>query len=118
MNVGPLEILVILVIALLIFGPNRLPELARTVGKGMAEMRRLQRMVQGELEGVMSETPPKAGRAAGSGDRVPEVAPGREPGGNGASGNGSSVDGPVTRAPADPGTTDTKPVADLDRDPD
>ena len=34
------EVLVILVVALLIFGPDKLPELARTLGKTMAELRR------------------------------------------------------------------------------
>ena len=38
-NVGPLEILVILVIALLVLGPARLPEAARAVGKGVREFR-------------------------------------------------------------------------------
>jgi sec-independent protein translocase protein TatA len=36
---GPLELLVILVIALIVLGPKRLPEAARSVGKGMREMR-------------------------------------------------------------------------------
>ena len=36
---GPLELLVILVIALVVLGPKRLPEAARSVGKGMREMR-------------------------------------------------------------------------------
>jgi len=34
------ELAVIFVVALLIFGPKRLPELARTLGKGLAEFRR------------------------------------------------------------------------------
>jgi sec-independent protein translocase protein TatA len=38
-NVGPLEILVVLVIALLVLGPQRLPEAARSVGKGVREFR-------------------------------------------------------------------------------
>ena len=34
------EIVVILVLALLVFGPKRLPELARSLGRGLAELRR------------------------------------------------------------------------------
>ena len=36
---GPLELLVILVIALIVLGPKRLPEAARSVGRGMRELR-------------------------------------------------------------------------------
>lgn len=34
------EILIILVVALLVLGPERLPKVARTVGKGMRDLRR------------------------------------------------------------------------------
>jgi len=37
---GFTEMVVVLVIALLVFGPNKLPELARNLGKGLAEFRR------------------------------------------------------------------------------
>jgi sec-independent protein translocase protein TatA len=36
---GPLELLVILVIALIVLGPKKLPEAARSVGRGMRELR-------------------------------------------------------------------------------
>ena len=36
---GPLEIMVILVVALLVLGPQRLPEVARSVGNGMRELK-------------------------------------------------------------------------------
>jgi sec-independent protein translocase protein TatA len=36
---GPLEMLVILVIALIVLGPKRLPEAARSVGRGMRELK-------------------------------------------------------------------------------
>ena len=36
---GPLEIMVIMVVALLVLGPQRLPEVARSVGKGMRELK-------------------------------------------------------------------------------
>jgi sec-independent protein translocase protein TatA len=38
-NVGPLELLVIGIIALIVLGPKRLPEAARSVGKGIREFR-------------------------------------------------------------------------------
>jgi sec-independent protein translocase protein TatA len=38
-NIGPLELIVILVIALIVLGPQRLPDTARAIGKGMREMR-------------------------------------------------------------------------------
>jgi sec-independent protein translocase protein TatB len=39
-GLGFTEVLVILVVALLVFGPDRLPELARSLGRGLAEFRR------------------------------------------------------------------------------
>lgn len=39
-GIGAQELIVILVIALLVFGPKRLPELARSLGRGLAEFRR------------------------------------------------------------------------------
>ncbi len=39
-GIGGLEMLLIGVVALLVFGPKRLPELARSLGKGLAEFRR------------------------------------------------------------------------------
>lgn len=38
-NVGPLEIAIVLIIALIVFGPKRLPELGRSLGKGIREFR-------------------------------------------------------------------------------
>lgn len=38
-NISPLEIMVIAVIALIVLGPARLPEMARSVGRGMREFR-------------------------------------------------------------------------------
>jgi len=63
---GPLgfqEVLFILVIALLIFGPKRLPELGRTIGKGMAQFRKasndLKRSIETEIALEDRPEPPR-----------------------------------------------------------
>jgi sec-independent protein translocase protein TatA len=38
-NIGPLEIGIVLVIALLVFGPKKLPELGRSAGAGIREFK-------------------------------------------------------------------------------
>ena len=38
-NVGPLELVIVLVIALVILGPKRLPEVGKSIGKGMREFK-------------------------------------------------------------------------------
>jgi sec-independent protein translocase protein TatA len=38
-NIGPLEIVVVLIVALVVFGPKRLPELGRSLGRGIREFR-------------------------------------------------------------------------------
>jgi TatA/E family protein of Tat protein translocase len=53
-GIGGPELVLIFVLALLLFGPKRLPQIGRTLGKGMAEFRRasteLQRAVNTELD--------------------------------------------------------------------
>ena len=55
-SIGAPEILVILVVALLVLGPNRLPEAARQVGRAMAEMRRISAGFQAEMRDAI-QTP-------------------------------------------------------------
>jgi sec-independent protein translocase protein TatA len=54
-SLGPAEILVILVIALLVFGPDKMPEIARQVGRGFREFKRVQNHLKAELRDVVSE---------------------------------------------------------------
>jgi Tat protein translocase TatB subunit len=44
------EILIILILALVIFGPRRLPEMGRTIGKSMRDLRRATSEIKTELE--------------------------------------------------------------------
>ena len=38
-NIGPRELIVVLVVALLVLGPKKLPEVGRSVGKGIREFK-------------------------------------------------------------------------------
>jgi len=54
-GIGMTELLVILVIGLLVLGPKRLPELARSLGKGLAEFRRASTEMRKEFMDVADE---------------------------------------------------------------
>lgn len=54
-NVGGGELLVIALIALIVLGPERLPEAARTIGKVMGEVRRLSTGFQDEVRHAFDE---------------------------------------------------------------
>jgi sec-independent protein translocase protein TatB len=49
-QIGPMEILVVGVIALIVFGPQRLPEIARSIGRAASELRRMASDVRDEFE--------------------------------------------------------------------
>jgi sec-independent protein translocase protein TatA len=48
-NIGPTELIVIVIIALIVFGPRRLPEIGRTVGKSMREFRQASQDLKNEF---------------------------------------------------------------------
>src|SRR6266849_2317956 len=54
-NIGVPELIVIFIIALLVFGPRKLPELGRTLGKALAEFRRASADLRGAMEQEMRE---------------------------------------------------------------
>lgn len=80
-GIGPMELVVIVVVALLIFGPQKLPEFARTIGKGLAEFRRASNdlrqtlaidELQNDLRKTMNQaTSPPVSRPAQAGDSLP-----------------------------------------------
>ncbi len=49
-QIGPMELMVVAVIALVVFGPRRLPEMARTVGKAMSEFKRQAADLKGQFD--------------------------------------------------------------------
>ena len=53
-NVGPMELIVILAIALIVLGPKRLPEVGKSLGRGMREFKE---SLQGESDRDDDERP-------------------------------------------------------------
>ena len=90
-NVGGPELIVILLVALLVLGPTKLPDAARQMGKAMNEFRRMSTGFRAELRDALNEpvdtTPRGTTRAAGGDFGVP----------TGDGGNGS---GPAPVPPA------------------
>ena len=64
LNIGPPELLLVLAIALIVVGPKKLPELARTIGRGLSEFRKVQDEVKDmvkldlSMDPVTTPTPP------------------------------------------------------------
>ena len=98
-GIGLPELIVILVVALLVVGPQKLPELARSIGRGLAEFRRASHdLRQGlfDADEPRHIAPPARGPAKGSPEgsadstsqaerKAPPAAPaGEEPAGEGA----------------------------------
>lgn len=62
-QIGPLEILVVLLVALIVFGPEKLPDMARKVGRAASELKRMASDVKSEFDTSfdVEDEPPKAG---------------------------------------------------------
>jgi TatA/E family protein of Tat protein translocase len=54
-QIGPLEILVVLIVALVVFGPTKLPQLGRQVGRGYREFRKFQQGIRDDIQGAFGE---------------------------------------------------------------
>lgn len=100
MSLGPAEILVIFVIALLVFGPNRLPEVGRQVGKGVRELRKFQQMLKSDLDEVLADD------VSDHAEPAPQLPPLPAP-----------VDGATVPPPDTPDVAPTPEVVDVSQPP-
>jgi TatA/E family protein of Tat protein translocase len=59
-SIGVPELIIIFVVALIVFGPKKLPELGKSLGKGLAEFRRasneLKNTIEEEVKAIEQET--------------------------------------------------------------
>lgn len=65
-NVGPEKLVLLFVIALIVLGPSKLPDAARTLGKAVAEFRRITGSLQSEVREALND--PKDALAAAVAD--------------------------------------------------
>jgi Tat protein translocase TatB subunit len=120
LNIGPQELILILIVALVVVGPQRLPELGRTIAKTLREFRKIQDEVKDTIKFdlddksepyVRPRKSPRAPRTEGNGDVTSTEAPAAtaapDPGGSDLPGG---VDQPVTDASAET-ETDPEPRA-------
>lgn len=63
-DIGLQELVVIFVIALIVFGPKRLPEIGRTVGKSLREFRRASQDLRQQFEGAIDDEDDEPGAEA------------------------------------------------------
>jgi len=101
-NIGPGELIIILIIALVVLGPGKLPDVASSLGKSVREFRKaatdLQDATKLDAPAPAAPVPPVA--APVSGPTAPAVAPDPAP--------------PAAAAPAEPAAP-AAPASDPDR---
>jgi sec-independent protein translocase protein TatB len=108
-NIGTQELLVILLLALIVVGPQKLPELARSIGRGMREFRKMQDEVKDMVKVDLNPEPPAVHQPGVSGPkaRTPHRTP--RP--------ASGPDGAPDVAAADAPTPSSEAAADGDGSP-
>ena len=94
-GIGTTEILIILVVALLVIGPTKLPEVAKSLGKGMAEFKRMSSDVKDTIDW---ETQAKEEGSSNSGEDASNGEEPREIGSNTSSPDDDVVERPVDEA--------------------
>lgn len=111
---GPLgfpELIIIFVVALIVFGPRKLPELGRSLGKSLSEFKRASNELRSTLDEEIRLEDRRAETAASR--AVPVTAPATPLGDDG--GTAAVLDGEAATAPHEP--VDVDPVADAVADP-
>jgi sec-independent protein translocase protein TatA len=74
-NIGMQELLIIFVIALIIFGPRRLPDLGRSLGRSIAEFKRASNELRSTLEDEIRVDEQRQARSAAAPPPAPTPAP-------------------------------------------
>jgi Tat protein translocase TatB subunit len=79
LGIGPQELLLILLVALIVVGPKRLPEMGRTIGRALNEFRKMQDEVRDLVKFDLSSDPGPPATSNGHVARPPTEPEGQEP---------------------------------------
>jgi sec-independent protein translocase protein TatB len=111
-NLGAGEVLVILLLALIVLGPQRLPDAARQVGRFTGEIRRLSSGFQQEMKSAFDAETETAARAKG------EAVAGSRPASEAATSEAAAAELPPADVPASTPTADATPdpAGEVDRE--
>lgn len=99
-NIGGAEVLVILLVALLVLGPDKLPEAARKAGQAMSELRKMSAGFRREMKEALDETDDRPARQRPTRHEAPPA--NARPIGEGATPAAELADPDRDRIPTDP----------------
>ncbi|MXY26260.1 MAG: twin-arginine translocase subunit TatB [Acidobacteria bacterium] len=116
--IGVWEMVIILVVALIVFGPRKLPELGRSLGKSLGEFRRASNELRNTLDEeirVEERQKPKTGtapqpKAVGAGPSTPASDAQSVPAQTSATAKAATTSGPVAAATATAAAADVHPT--------
>lgn len=63
-NIGPFELILVLVVVLIIFGPGKLPDIGSAIGRGVREFRKASSDLEDSIRGETKPAPPPADTSA------------------------------------------------------
>jgi sec-independent protein translocase protein TatA len=66
-NIGPGELILVLVIVLIIFGPGKLPDIGSAIGRGVREFRKASTDLEDSIRGETKTPPSEAGSTEATG---------------------------------------------------
>jgi sec-independent protein translocase protein TatA len=78
-NIGPGELILILVIVLVIFGPGKLPDIGNAIGRGVREFRKASTDLEDTIRGESKPAPPSSDATPGEGSAAGTSTPGSSP---------------------------------------
>ncbi len=99
-NVGPEKLMVVLLIALIVLGPDKLPNAARQIGRYLNEFRRISQGFQQELRSAMDVTDTSAATAAAAAATAASANAGPDPASSADDGTEATDDAESRPGPA------------------